>query len=114
MAGRRRLDLRRDPPPDLSIEVDVTHSSMDRLSIYAALGVPEVWQLDADTLTFYVLDEKGNYRSVPNSRSFPLVAPADLMRFLQPARQAGDQNVMVRQFREWIRQRRAEASPPNA
>src|SRR5262249_36748647 len=46
MAGRRRLDLRTDPPPDLAIETDVTHSSMDRLSIYAALGVPEVWRLE--------------------------------------------------------------------
>jgi Uma2 family endonuclease len=113
MAGRRRLDLRKDPPPDLSVEVDVTHSSMDRMGIYAALGVPEVWQLDADTLTFHVLDEKGTYQSVPNSRSFPLVTPADLMRFLQQARQAGDENAVVRQFREWIRQRRAEATPPN-
>ena len=44
MAGRRRLDLRVDPPPDLAIEVDVTSSSLNRLAIYAALGVPEVWR----------------------------------------------------------------------
>src|SRR5438132_343667 len=43
MTGRRDLNLRRDPPPDLAIEVDVTRSSLDRLSIYAALLVPEVW-----------------------------------------------------------------------
>jgi Uma2 family endonuclease len=41
MKGKRRLDLRTDPPPDLAIEVDVTHSSMDRLDIYAGLRVPE-------------------------------------------------------------------------
>ena len=33
-----------DPPPDLVIEVDITRSSLDKLSIYAALRVPEVWR----------------------------------------------------------------------
>ena len=41
MRGRDRIDLRTDPPPDLVIEVDVSRSSMDRMTIYAALGVPE-------------------------------------------------------------------------
>jgi Uma2 family endonuclease len=40
LVGCRRLDLRKYPPPDLSIEVDVTHSSMNRLSIYAASACP--------------------------------------------------------------------------
>jgi len=41
-----------------------------------------------------------------NSLSFPLVTPADLLAFLRPAREAGDQNPVIQQFREWIRQRR--------
>lgn len=107
MAGRRRLDLRTDPPPDLAIEVDVTHSSLDRLAIYAALGVPEVWRLVADILTFHVLGADGSYAAAAVSRSFPLVTPADLLGFLQQARLAADQNVITRQFRDWVRQRRA-------
>jgi Uma2 family endonuclease len=107
MAGRRRLDLSRDPPPDLAIEVDVTHSSLDRFAIYAALKVPELWRLDGDTLTFHVLEEDGTYTIADRSRAFPQVAPADLFGFLQQARQAGDENVVIRQFREWIRQRRS-------
>src|SRR5437660_2088703 len=39
MAGRRRLNLRTDPPPDLALEDDVSHSTLNRLAIYAALGV---------------------------------------------------------------------------
>jgi Uma2 family endonuclease len=109
MAGRRRFNLRSDPPPDLAIEVDVTHSSLDRLSIYAALGVPEVWRLDGDTLAFHVLGAKGAYTSAAASRSFPLVTPADLLGFLQQARQAGDENAVIRLFRSWIGQRRAGA-----
>jgi Uma2 family endonuclease len=111
MAGRRRLDLRTDPPPDLAIEVDVSQSSLDRLGIYARLGVPEVWRLEGDTLTFYVLGEDGRYATVAASRSFPLLAPADLLPFVQQARQAGNQNAILAQFREWVRRRQA-ASPP--
>ncbi len=107
MAGRRRLDLRRDPPPDLAIEADVTHSSLNRLKIYSVLRVPEVWRLVDDTLTFLVLAPNGEYQQAAFSRSFPMVTPADLLGFLQQAREATDQNAVVREFRVWIRQRLA-------
>jgi Uma2 family endonuclease len=105
MAGRRRLDLRIDPPPDLAIEIDVSHSSLDRLSIYAALRVPEVWRLEGDTLTFHLLQPDGSYQSSATSLSFPQLTPADVLVFLQQARQAADENVVVRQFRDWLRRR---------
>lgn len=111
MAGRRRLDLRRDPPPDLAVEVDVTHSSLDRMSIYAVLGVPEVWRLEGDALTFHVLGA-GAYQESATSQSFPLVTPADLLGFLQQLRQAGNENPLLQQFREWIRQRLANPPSP--
>lgn len=106
MVGRRRLDLRTDPPPDLAIEVDVTRSSLDRMGIYAALGVPEVWRLEGDSLTFHVLGPDGSYVEAAISRSIPLVTPADLLGFLKKAQAAGDENPVLREFREWIRQRR--------
>ncbi len=114
MAGVRRLNLRRHPPPDLCIEVDVSRSSMNRLGIYASLGVPEVWRLDGDVLTFYVLDPGGAYATAAASRAFPILAPADLLGFLQQARQAGDQNPVLKQFRDWVRQRRPTANPPSS
>ena len=103
MRGKRTFDLRIDPPPDLAIEVDVTSSSLDRMSIYAALGVPEVWRLDVRTLTFHALGANRKYTVVGHSVSFPLVTPADLMGFL--ALCAGqDENSVIRQFRAWIQQ----------
>jgi len=107
IAGRRRLDLRTDPPPDLAIEVDVTHGSLDRLSIYARLGVPEVWRVDGDVLTFHVLDTDRTYRDATISRSFPLLTPAALLGFLQQSRTSDDDTVVIRGFREWVRERRA-------
>jgi Uma2 family endonuclease len=47
---KRRPNLKVDPPPDLAIEVDLTSSSLNRMDIYAALQVPEVWRLDGDSL----------------------------------------------------------------
>jgi Uma2 family endonuclease len=111
MVGRRRLDLRVDPPPDLAIEADVTRSSLDRLAIYQSLGVPEVWRLQGNTLTFYSLQADGRYQEVPASRSFPLITPADVLTFLQLARQTADQNVVESQFRAWLRQRQAAGGP---
>jgi Uma2 family endonuclease len=105
MQGVRRLNLRRDPPPDLALEVDVTRSSLNRLAIYAALGVPEVWRLDGNVLTFHVLDAAGQYGVAVASLAFPIVTAADLMVFLQRARQAGDENAIIRDFRVWLRQR---------
>lgn len=106
MAGVRRLDLRIHPPPDLAIEVDVSRSSLNRMGIYSALGVPEVWRLDDRVLSFQILDADGNYRLAATSPTFLGVTPADLMPFLREARKAADQNQVTRRFREWVRQRR--------
>ena len=100
--GKRSLDLRIDPPPDLAIELDVISSSLDRMSIYAALGVPEVWRLDERTLTFHALDANRKYTIVGHSESFPLVTPTDLMGFLVLCA-SQDENSVIRQFRAWIR-----------
>src|SRR5262245_37853905 len=41
--GKDNLDLSVDPPPDLAIEVDVTRTSTGKMTIYAAIGIPELW-----------------------------------------------------------------------
>ncbi|WP_439622263.1 Uma2 family endonuclease [Gemmata sp.] len=103
LAGVRDLDLTVHPPPDLAIEVDVSRSSMKRLAIYRKLGVPEVWRLKDDTLTFHVLSGK-KYQIASHSRSFPLVASADLVTFVKRGREAGDQTPLYRAVRAWARQ----------
>jgi Uma2 family endonuclease len=109
--GKRRLDLRVDPAPDLAMEVDVTSSSLDRLAIYAALGVPEVWRLESGALTFQVLGPGSAYAVAAQSRSFPGLTPADLLRFL--ALLASEDEVSVtRQFRAWVRQQLGAPGAP--
>jgi Uma2 family endonuclease len=52
-----QIDLNQDPPPDLVIEIDITSSSIDRLELYASLGVPEVLRYDGTRLIVYQLQE---------------------------------------------------------
>jgi len=100
------IDLRKDPPPDLAIEVDVSRSSLNRMGVYAKLGVPEVWRYAKQGLVFVTLAADGEYASATVSTLFPLpIAPADLMPFIQ-MRGSTDDNDIVRQFRAWIQGKR--------
>jgi len=107
----RRLDLRRDPPPDLAVETDVTSSSLDKMAIYAALRVPEVWRLDQPVLTFQVLQADGSYAASNRSLALPLLTPTDVMGFLNLRGQL-DETSVVCQFRDWVRQQQAGSSTP--
>jgi Uma2 family endonuclease len=100
--GKKRLNLKKDPPPDLAMEVDVTHSSLDRMDIYAALRVPELWRFDGKALHIYQWHPKG-YKEVNRSPAFPLATAADLTSFLKIGLDKGD-NFMVKAFRAWIRE----------
>jgi Uma2 family endonuclease len=104
MRGKRTFDPRVDPPPDLAIEIDVSSSSINRMAIYAALKVPEVWRLDNQALTFHVLGPDGCYSQVAQSGTFPGLLPTDLVRFLNLRSQL-DENAVIGHFRAWVQQR---------
>lgn len=108
--GKMHLDLRVDPPPDLAVEVEITRSVIKRMSIYAALGVPEVWRFDGQSLTFEVLGPDGKYETRSHSLAFPQLTPADLLRFL-PLLATLDENAVVAQFRAWVRQQLTGGGP---
>jgi Uma2 family endonuclease len=113
LAGVSDLNLKIHPPPDLALEVDVSHSSMNRLRIYARLNVPEVWRLEADALTFYALVGK-KYEVRSHSPAFPLVTSDDLMTFVRQARSAGDQLPILDAFQTWLQQHLGTATAPPA
>jgi Uma2 family endonuclease len=70
VAGKARIDLDVDPPPDLAIEIDITSPSLDKLPIYAGIGVPEVWRYDGAQITILVLSD-GMYREQEASDGLP-------------------------------------------
>ena len=108
MASQDIIDLATDPPPDLVVEVDITHPSLDKLPIYASLRVPEVWRHDGDTLqVFHLRGEQ--YIQMPTSSVFPWLPAEVLARFVQQGNEHGI-IPMVRAFRNWVRTHRPQES----
>jgi Uma2 family endonuclease len=104
--GRDDIDLTRDPPPDLVLEVEISRSFLDRLAICARLGVPEVWRWDGQTLCVMILGAEGQYVASERSRALPFLPVAELVRFLhQGATQS--ETKLLRGFRTWVREQMA-------
>jgi Uma2 family endonuclease len=99
--GIEQIDLAKLPPPDLAVEIDITSSSLDRFSIYAALKVPEIWRYDGQILTIYEL-VGSEYIIQDNSIAFPRLKTTDILRFLSLSTSIGE-NSLVKQFRQWLR-----------
>jgi Uma2 family endonuclease len=105
---KMRLDFSQDPPPDLAIEVDITHSAIDQLALYATLGVPELWLYDGQALTFYRL-ESGVYGVVGWSSTFPELEPARVLEFWAECRSIGVSGA-VRSLRQWAQKQYRSAN----
>lgn len=101
--GKPEYEADSDPPPDLAIEVDLTHGGgIIREEIYASLGVPEVWRWQDEQLVFFKL-QKGKYRPIKSSSTFSNLRPADLQVFLDQRHELGE-GQLIRQFADWVKQ----------
>lgn len=100
--GKRAIDFSVDPPPDLAIEVDLSRPLRNRREIYAALGVPELWSFDGNTLVGHRLVD-GVYEPTEQSGSFPELRVADIQPFLE-RRYEVDERTLMRSFLEWVRE----------
>lgn len=99
VAGKT-VDLTTDPPPDIVVEVDITHTDIDKNRLYASLGVPEFWRFDGDVWRIYCL--VGDvYEETETSPTFSFVKKEDLYRFLEEAQQ--DEVEAEINLRSWVR-----------
>ncbi len=98
--GKETIDLAVDPGPDLVVEVDITHPSLDKFPIYAGLKVLEVWRHNGEQVTFYQLNDN-EYQITPNSDLFPFLSAQTLTGFLQQGK-FRDVLQMVKAFRDWV------------
>jgi Uma2 family endonuclease len=99
------VDLNTDPPPDLIVEVDITHTDINKNALYAEMGVPEFWRYNGEILIIYWLRD-GVYEVVEVSPTFPWVTKERLYEFLQDCAQIGEKQAK-RDFRDWIKQQLA-------
>ena len=115
MRGRIDYDPDNDPPPDLGLEIEVSRGVLNRLGIMAALGVPEIWRFNSETLRVLLLGPDGQYHESARSQAFPFLPVAELARFVKMWATAPSDTAVVRAFREWVREQKARgwpAAPP--
>ena len=98
----RNVNFAQDPPPDLVVEVDITHTDIQKNQFYASIGVPEFWRFNG-ILRMYQLQE-GVYVEVEASPTFPRVPKELLYQFLEQARE--DEIKAVQSLRAWFQQSR--------
>ena len=102
MRGKKELDLMVDPPPDLAVEVEITHRLGERKTIYQDLGVPEIWRHFSGRLV--VLHKKGDvYEPVDRSPTFPQLSPEELAGFIA-AGLSQDETAWTKAFRRRVRE----------
>jgi Uma2 family endonuclease len=99
--GKDRIDLSVDPPPDLVIEIDITSPSINKLPIYARLGVPEVWRYDGEKLEILKLGSDG-YDEVSESVALPALTSSVLSRLVERSKPLR-RTVWLREVRETTR-----------
>jgi Uma2 family endonuclease len=103
------IDITRDPPPDLAIEVEVTAPLLPKLRVYAGLGVPEIWHIYGDgRVRILRLDEaKTSYTDVGVSQEVPYFTAQLLQTWIERRRVTTHADTL-REFRQTLRQQRRE------
>src|SRR5262249_14914404 len=100
MQGKTNIDLALDPPPELTIEVDISNCSLSRFPIYAAIGAEEVWRYDGDRVRFYRLDQ-GQYREVRESIALPPLTSTQASIWIERS-QSEKVTAWTRSIQSWV------------
>ena len=80
--GKTEIDPAVDPPPDLVVEVEVSSRLRDKLSLYAAVGVPELWRFDGRTFQILRLEPDGTYSKTETSVAFPFLRAEEIREWV--------------------------------
>jgi len=100
VARKSSIDFSRDVPPDVVVEVDIHHDSLDKFSIYSALRVPEFWLFDGEKLKIYKF-ENDDYFEIEKSIALPILTSKILTDFLNRL-ETSDQFEVLLEFEKWL------------
>lgn len=82
--------------PDLAIEVALREGYIDKLAVYAGLGVPEVWFWARGAFHVHVLDDAiGEYRAQDRSKLLPELDLARVAELINRAGGRPDREIVV-------------------
>lgn len=96
----KTVDLAIDPPPDLVMGIDITHTDINKNALYAEIGVPEFWRYNGSLLTIDQL-QREQHREVEISPTFPKVPKERLYQFLNDCAEQGE-TAAKRSLRSWL------------
>jgi len=99
--GKTEFDSAVDPPPDMAIEIDITHRSVPREPIYAALGIRELWRFNGRKLQVLILDADCKHQPVDSSSAFPFLPISKFEQFVFRLAE-GDPLEVFPAFRAWL------------
>lgn len=102
VVGMEKFDANVHPAPDLAIEVEVTTPAVPKLPIYAALGVPEIWRWERESLRFYRRVDAG-YLPIHGSDHLPGISPDFVEGWVKQLRMSVKENLVCRALRESLR-----------
>ena len=102
--GKREIDLESDPPPDIAVEIDTTNSSRDKLSIYAALRIPEIWRYDGKQAEIFHL--KADSYVQTETSMFLVGLSSSLLTELIELSKSQSQTTVLKLFRQQLRSRK--------
>lgn len=97
---KEELDFEVDPPPDLVIEVEITASAIQKMNLFARMGVPEVWRHDGKGLQMFRLMD-GEYQLIASSVELPGLSCSMIQETLNLRTQVGE-TTLIKQFRKKI------------
>lgn len=106
------LDLSVDLPPDLLVEVALSKSQLEKLPIYASLGIPEVWRylttagedmLKGQLLIYELQGEDYVQRS--HSVAFPFLSAARILEFMEQS-DSMSLAAALRLLRAWVQEQK--------
>jgi Uma2 family endonuclease len=105
MRGPVNVDLSVQPPPDLAIEVEVTHPADDALLAWGRIGVPEVWRLNVAEGSFAFCQRlaDGSYRNADRSSRLPGLTTEEVLAQLRQAEALGWSRWFA-QLGDWARE----------
>ena len=99
--GRERIELPSDPAPDLVVATDMTNPSLDKMAIYSAMGVREVWRYVREGFRIFAL-EGDAYEPRSESSILPGLTAVLVSKAIHEARTEPRQ-VWLGRLREWAR-----------
>jgi Uma2 family endonuclease len=94
------------PAPDLALEIEITCSALNRIGIFRALGVPEIWRYTAQHKAIILSLGPEGYTEVKTSRYFPVLSPDRISYFVQRGLEVTSLE-LIKELRAWLAEQRA-------